>query len=57
MNFSETNLRAETRGELRVFLFLAAVFAPLVTFLLVSGYGLLVWIWHMIHGPPGPAAH
>jgi len=56
MSISEANFRATRRRELSVFLFLAAVLAPLLTFLLVSLYGLLVWIWHMTHGPPGPAA-
>ena len=55
MSVSETNLRADRRRELGVFLFLVAVLAPLLTFLLASGYGFLVWIWQMIHGPPGPA--
>jgi nitrate reductase NapE len=56
MNASESRHRAAKRREIRIFLFLAGVLAPLLTFLLVSSYGLLVWIWHMIHGPPGPAA-
>jgi periplasmic nitrate reductase NapE len=54
MSVSQTNLRADRYRELGAFLFLAAVLAPLLTFLLVSGFGFLVWIWHMIHGPPGP---
>lgn len=56
MNISGTNLRADKRRELGVFLLLVVVLAPLLTFLLASGYGFLVWIWQMIHGPPGPAA-
>jgi nitrate reductase NapE len=56
MSASGTNLRADRRREVGVFLFLAVVLAPLLTFLLTSGYGLVVWIWYMIHGPPGPAA-
>jgi nitrate reductase NapE len=56
MSASETSLRAGKRLELGIFLFLAAFLAPLVTILLVSGYGFVVWVWHMIHGPPGPAA-
>jgi nitrate reductase NapE len=56
MKVSDTILRASKRVELGIFLFLAAFLAPLVTFLLISGYGFVVWVWHMIHGPPGPAA-
>jgi periplasmic nitrate reductase NapE len=56
MSIPEVTLRAARRRELGAFLLLAAVLAPFVTFLLVSAYGLVVWIWYMIHGPPGPAA-
>ena len=41
------------RRELRVFLFLTVVLFPLLSVLLVSGYGFAVWIWQMIFGPPG----
>jgi periplasmic nitrate reductase NapE len=56
MSIPEVTLRAARRRELGAFLLLAAVLAPFLTFLLVSAYGLVVWIWYMIHGPPGPAA-
>jgi nitrate reductase NapE len=42
------------RSELAVFAFLAIVLAPILSVLIVGGYGFLVWIWQMIHGPPGP---
>ncbi|HEY8508716.1 MAG TPA: periplasmic nitrate reductase, NapE protein [Steroidobacteraceae bacterium] len=46
----------EKRSELAVFAFLAFVLAPILSVLIVGGYGFLVWIWQMIHGPPGPPA-
>jgi periplasmic nitrate reductase NapE len=55
MSASDTSLRASKRRELGTFVFLAAFLAPLVTLLLICGYGFVVWVWHMIHGPPGPA--
>lgn len=38
--------------ELRSFLFLTVVVAPALTFLLVAGYGFLVWMIQLVHGPP-----
>jgi nitrate reductase NapE len=38
--------------ELRSFLFLTVVMAPVLTVLVVSGYGLLVWMVQLIGGPP-----
>jgi periplasmic nitrate reductase NapE len=38
--------------ELRSFLFLTIVVAPALTFLLVAGYGFLVWMIQLVHGPP-----
>jgi periplasmic nitrate reductase NapE len=42
--------------ELRAFLFLAIVLAPVIAVLVVSGYGFLVWIFQMLAGPPGPVS-
>ena len=39
--------------ELRSFLFLAVVMAPVLAVILVSGYGFLVWMYQLIAGPPG----
>jgi nitrate reductase NapE len=47
--------REERRHELRVFLFLTVVFAPLLAIAIVGGYGFLIWIFQMFAGPPGPA--
>ena len=57
MNGSGTNLRADKRRELGAFLLLVVVLAPLLTILFVGAYGLLVWMWQGLHGPPGPAPH
>jgi len=40
--------------ERKAFLFLTVVTWPVLAFLAVATYGLLVWIYQMIVGPPGP---
>lgn len=39
--------------ELRSFLFLSVVMAPVIAGLLVAGYGFIVWVYQMFAGPPG----
>lgn len=39
--------------ELRAFLFLAVLLAPVLAVALVSGYGFLVWMIQLVAGPPG----
>ena len=39
--------------ELRAFLFLTVVLAPVLAVVIVGGYGFLVWMSHLILGPPG----
>lgn len=39
--------------EIRSFLFLSVVMAPVLAVLIVSGYGFAVWIYQMFAGPPG----
>jgi nitrate reductase NapE len=39
--------------ELRSFLFLAVVMAPVLAVVLVSGYGFAVWMYQLVVGPPG----
>ena len=39
--------------ELRAFLALSVVLAPVLAFGLVAGYGFLVWMYQLIAGPPG----
>lgn len=40
-------------SELWTFLFLTVVFWPAVAIALVGGFGLIVWIYQMLAGPPG----
>lgn len=42
------------RWELGVFLAVTGVVIPLLTVLVVAGYGFAVWIFQMFVGPPGP---
>jgi nitrate reductase NapE len=49
---------AETRPpskaqELRAFLVLSVVLAPVLAFALVAGFGFLVWMFQIFAGPPG----
>ncbi|WP_369869695.1 periplasmic nitrate reductase, NapE protein [Achromobacter sp. AONIH1] len=39
--------------ELRSFLFLTAVMAPVLSVLIVAGYGFIVWFYQLFAGPPG----
>lgn len=41
------------KRELGVFLFLTVVLAPALSIALVGGYGLAIWMWQLIAGPPG----
>lgn len=36
------------------FLFLAVFLAPILSFVLIGGYGFAVWIMQMLFGPPTP---
>jgi nitrate reductase NapE len=38
--------------EVWTFLFLTVVFWPLAAIAVVGGYGLVVWIYQMLAGPP-----
>ena len=49
-NGKETFTKAQ---ELRSFVFLAVVMAPVLAVILVSGYGFVVWMSQLIFGPPG----
>jgi nitrate reductase NapE len=44
------------RMEVFAFLFLTAVVMPALAVATVGGYGLAVWIYQMMVGPPGPPA-
>jgi nitrate reductase NapE len=39
--------------ELRSFLFLSVVMAPVLAVVIVSGYGFIVWMYQLFAGPPG----
>ena len=42
-----------SRGEeLRAFLMFTVVLAPLAAVACVGGYGFIVWMLHLIYGPP-----
>ena len=43
---------AEKKAELRVFLTLTVVMAPILAVLIVSAYGFAVWVYQMFAGPP-----
>ncbi|WP_127520929.1 periplasmic nitrate reductase, NapE protein [Mesorhizobium sp. Z1-4] len=40
--------------ELRSFLLLSVVLAPALSVAFVGGLGLIIWVYQMIAGPPGP---
>lgn len=42
----------ERARELRAFLFLTFVMAPLVSIGIVGGYGFAIWILQLLAGPP-----
>jgi len=42
------------RMEVFAFLFLTAILMPAIAVATVGGYGLVVWIYQMVAGPPGP---
>ena len=39
--------------EFRTWLFLSLIMAPILSVLIVSGYGFLVWMYQLFVGPPG----
>lgn len=40
--------------ELRAFLLLSVLMAPVLAGMLVAGWGFLVWMVQLFAGPPGP---
>ena len=51
-NDPPTSAPSTRQEELRSFLFFTVVMAPVLAFLLVGGYGFLVWMYQWIAGPP-----
>ena len=41
------------KQELRSFLFLSVVMAPVLAVGIVAGWGFLVWMFQLLAGPPG----
>lgn len=44
------------RQELLVFLLLTVVLFPVLAVAVVGGWGLVVWMYQLVAGPPGPPA-
>ena len=44
------------RMEIFAFLFLTAVLMPALAIATVGSYGLVVWVYQVLAGPPGPPA-
>lgn len=41
------------REEFRTWLFLSLIMAPILSVLIVSGFGFVVWMYQLFAGPPG----
>jgi nitrate reductase NapE len=58
MSDRSTNTDRDTahrrRMEIYAFLIVTAILLPGITVATVGGYGLAVWIYQAIAGPPGP---
>jgi len=52
--FMPPNRSPETqkKEELRSFLFLTAVMVPVLSVIVVAGYGFIVWMTQLVFGPP-----
>jgi len=50
---SDGNRVLTKRGERRVFLFITVFLFPVLSVILVGGYGLSIWLLQMFFGPPG----
>lgn len=61
MSVADSPARARPRRrrmEIFAFLFLTAVLMPALAFATVGTFGLSVWVYQMMVGPPGPpSAH
>jgi nitrate reductase NapE len=43
---------SDRKSELKAFLFLTIVMAPVLAGVIIGSYGLAVWIYQMFMGPP-----
>lgn len=50
---SDSNHVPTKRGERRVFLFITVFLFPVLAVILVGGYGLAIWLFQLLFGPPG----
>jgi len=41
------------KDEIKMFLFITVILFPILTVMLIGGYGFAVWILQMVYGPPG----
>lgn len=51
---TDAERRSMRRDELMTFLLLTVVLAPGAAVAFVGAYGLVVWLYQLIAGPPGP---
>ncbi len=47
------NEKLQKRREFRAFLLLTIVLAPVLSVVIVGGFGFLVWMYQLMAGPPG----
>ena len=47
------NDKLQKRRELRAFLFLTIVLVPVLSLVIVGGFGFLIWMYQLLAGPPG----
>jgi nitrate reductase NapE len=47
------NNESNPKDELKTFLLITVVLAPVLAVLIVSGFGFSIWISQLIMGPPG----
>lgn len=50
---SEPPEKPTKRHETIAFLFLSIVLFPLMSIILVGGFGFIIWMQHLLLGPPG----
>jgi len=49
-----TQVSSTRRSELLVFGLLAILVWPVIAVGVVGGWGLVVWVYQQVYGPPGP---
>ena len=54
MTAPELSEAEKKKTELRAFLILTIVLAPVLAVVIVGGLGFSIWIYQIIAGPPGP---